>query len=82
MASLLNPAGQIYAIGYLLAFAVGGVTYYGFCKISPPPFVDEARALPFESMGRSEVLIGIHRVGSDDIEAVADEQIVETKKQY
>ncbi|KAF2795242.1 hypothetical protein K505DRAFT_240319 [Melanomma pulvis-pyrius CBS 109.77] len=82
MASLLNPAGQIYAIGYLLAFAVGGVTYYGFCKISPPPFVDEARALPFESIGRSEVLMGIHRVGSDDIETVAEEQIVETKKQY
>jgi NCS1 family nucleobase:cation symporter-1 len=71
MASLSNPAGQIYAIGYLLAFTVGGVTYYGLCKVSPPPFVDEARAMPFESMGRTEVLHGVHRSGSEDIETVS-----------
>jgi len=72
MASVLNPAGQIYAIGYLVALLVGGATYFALCKISPPLFVDEARVMLFESMARTEVLSGVRRVISENLEMVRE----------
>jgi NCS1 family nucleobase:cation symporter-1 len=63
-----NAAAKIYTFGYLLSFTIGAVVYFAICKISPPPHVAEARALPFESMGEREVLIAISRpvsVGQD-----------------
>lgn len=58
---ITNGAAQIYAIGYLLSFCIGGLVYYVLCKISPPGNVAEARSIPFETMGQREVLIGLGR---------------------
>jgi NCS1 family nucleobase:cation symporter-1 len=68
LSKLTNGAAQVYSIGYLLSFCIGGLVYFILCKISPPPHIEEARALPFESMGAREVLIDISRpvsIGQD-----------------
>lgn len=47
-----GAAFHIYDIGYLTAFVVSIVVYTTICKISPPPNVAEARALPFETKAK------------------------------
>ena len=49
---------------------MGGVVYYVLCTISPPPFVAEAKSLPFESMGKNEVLSGVSGVLESKIEDI------------
>jgi len=62
---VLNPAAQIYSFGYLLAFVTSLVVYTALCKVSPPANVAEALSLPFEAMGKREVLFGLEAQGSD-----------------
>lgn len=86
LAGPLNPAAQIYSFGYLLAFVVGGFVYYVLCKLSPPPHVQEARNLPFESMGMREVLIAISSpvsVGPDhDLQVETSEQKMGSSEKF
>lgn len=58
LSGTLNPAHQIYSVGYLTSFLSSMLVYYVLCKISPPKHVAEARSMPFEAMGEKEVLIG------------------------
>jgi NCS1 family nucleobase:cation symporter-1 len=51
--------------------------YTILCKISPPDNVAEARGMPFESMGKREVLHGLHGRNSQDVEDVI---VLEDKK--
>lgn len=67
----MTPAAQIYSIGYLLSFSVGLVVYTVLSRVFPPGDVSEARSMPFESMGKREILTGLERQGSD-IEASSE----------
>jgi len=63
----LSAAKKIYDIGYLTSFLTSMVVYTVLCKVHPDKHVAEARELPFESMGKEEVLtIGVHQHESED----------------
>lgn len=66
LAGPLNPAHQIYDLGYLTSFLSSMFVYTVLCKISPPKHVAEARSMPFEAMGEKEVLIGNMSLGTPE----------------
>lgn len=71
LSATLTPAAQIYSFGYLLSFTVGLVVYTVLSRVFPPGDVAEARSMPFEAMGKRDVLTGLERQGSD-IEASSE----------
>jgi NCS1 family nucleobase:cation symporter-1 len=70
MAAELGPAKKLYDLGYLTSTFVAMAIYTVLCKISPPDHIAEARSMPFESMGKKEVLRGLNGRNSEDIEDV------------
>lgn len=65
----LNPATEIYDIGYLTSFITSMFVYTVLCKVSPPGNVAEARAMRFEEMAGKEVLtFGGGEGSSEDVE--------------
>lgn len=77
-----GSAYHIYDIGYLTAFVVAITVYTAICKISPPPNVAEARALPFEFQAREmdgAVLEGRAVNVEDDFEKEMTKEDIETK---
>ncbi|KUJ13929.1 uncharacterized protein LY89DRAFT_736928 [Mollisia scopiformis] len=70
MAAKLGPAMHLYDIGYLVSTFTAMAVYTLLCKISPPDNVAEARAMPFEAMGKKEVLHGLNGRNSEDVENV------------
>lgn len=77
MAAELGPAKKLYDLGYLTSTFVAMAIYTVLCKISPPDHIAEARSMPFETMGKKEVLRGVNGRNSVDIEDVV---ISEDKK--
>jgi len=71
LSATLTPAAQIYSFGYLLSFSTGLVVYTVLSRVFPPGDVAEARSMPFESMGKREVLTGLERPESE-IEASSE----------
>lgn len=66
----LGPAKKLYDLGYLTSTFSAMAIYTVLCKISPPKHIAEAREMPFEAMGKREVLTGLHVRTSEDIEEV------------
>lgn len=79
MAAPLGPAMKLYNIGYLTSTFTGMAVYTILCKISPPDNVAEAKTMPFEYMGKTEVLHGVPS-GSRDSEDVEDIAVTGEKK--
>jgi NCS1 family nucleobase:cation symporter-1 len=77
LSGVLNPASQIYALGYLTSFLSSMFVYTVLCKISPPKHVDEARSMPFESMAQKEVLAG--HEAHDAYDSGSQGEVQETK---
>lgn len=62
---------KLYNVGYLTSTFTAMFVYTVLCKISPPNHVAEARSMPFESMGKKEVLHGLNdRESGEDVENV------------
>jgi NCS1 family nucleobase:cation symporter-1 len=72
MSAPLSPATKIYNVGYLTSTFSAMAVYVILCKLSPPDHIAEARSMPFEFMGKTEVLVGRIDSGnnSDDVEQV------------
>lgn len=73
----LSAATKIYNVGYLTSTFSAMAVYVALCKISPPDHIAEARSMPFESMGKIEVLLGQTGPGSniDDVEEVVANEL-------
>ncbi|KAE9974567.1 hypothetical protein BLS_003079 [Venturia inaequalis] len=73
VAAPLGSAMKLYNIGYLTSTFTGMAVYTILCKISPPDNVAEARTMPFEYMGKTEVLHGVPSGSrhSEDVEDIA-----------
>lgn len=54
--------------------------YYVLCLISPPGDAAEAKSMPFEALGKREVLVGVHGSESEDIESAGNVDVTETMK--
>ncbi|KXJ86579.1 permease for cytosine/purines, uracil, thiamine, allantoin-domain-containing protein [Microdochium bolleyi] len=54
LAGPLQPAQQLYTLGYLLAFATAFVIYTILCLLFPDEHMKEAKAMPFEALCKRE----------------------------